>query len=230
MSLQHSELQQIIEWDVHNWGKCLPYWQAQSGLDWASSKALEIGSRNGGLSLWLAQNGASVICSDLQGPSDLAREKHIRNAVHNRIEYANINALNLPFDNELDAIAFKSVLGGLEEHGGANAHLRAIEQIHRSLRTDGELLFAENLLASPLHQMLRRHAVSWAREWHYPSLDEFLGWLSPFSAVRWQTAGFLGVLGRTENQRRALARVDSILLEHCVPQHWHYIVYGVAVK
>lgn len=230
MSLSESELQDIIEWDVRNWARCLPFWSAHSQLDWSNSSALEIGSRNGGLSLWLAKQGANVICSDVGGVSSQALEKHKRYTVKDQIQYSDINALNIPYTQELDAVAFKSVLGGLQEHGGTNAHLVALEQIHGSLRSGGELLFAENLLSSPIHQFLRRKAVSWAAEWHYPSINEFLGWLSPFSQVHYETIGFLGALGRSEQQRRLLAKADTHLIEHCVPGSWHYIVYGVAVK
>ena len=44
----------IIEWDVVNWSKALTFWEKYSKPITGGSKVLEIGSRNGGLSLYAA--------------------------------------------------------------------------------------------------------------------------------------------------------------------------------
>jgi hypothetical protein len=45
-------LEDIIGWDIPNWSVALDYWRSHTKLDLPSSRALEIGSRFGGISLW----------------------------------------------------------------------------------------------------------------------------------------------------------------------------------
>jgi len=41
----------IFEWDVENWSKSILFWESNSTNLFPNFKALEIGARNGGLSL-----------------------------------------------------------------------------------------------------------------------------------------------------------------------------------
>ena len=66
-------LEDIIEWDINNWSSAIEYWHMHRHSEWSSMKAIEIGSRHGGLSLWAALNGMDVLCTDLKGPSNEAR-------------------------------------------------------------------------------------------------------------------------------------------------------------
>ena len=52
------------------------------------------------------------MCSDLNGPSAIARENAQRFQLEN-IEFQELNALGLPYTNEFDFVLFKSVLGGI---------------------------------------------------------------------------------------------------------------------
>src|ERR1043165_4321410 len=86
----------IIEWDVSNWSVALDYWRQATSLELSNSQALELGARNGGLSLWLAANGCHVTCSDLHGPTPQARKLHRRYDVSHLITYEPIDAVNIP--------------------------------------------------------------------------------------------------------------------------------------
>jgi hypothetical protein len=42
----------IVQWDVKSWSRALDYWE--SNIDWSKiQNGLELGGREGGLSLWL---------------------------------------------------------------------------------------------------------------------------------------------------------------------------------
>jgi SAM-dependent methyltransferase len=223
-------LADIVEWDVANWACALPYWLQHSALRLGACQALEIGSRHGGLSLWLALCGADVVCSDLDGPTDLARQKHARYGVSSRVTYRDINALDIPYENTFDLVAVKSVLGGIGRDGHAERQHAAIEQMYRALKPGGELWFAENLTGSPLHRALRGRFVRWGTSWRYPSAGELTAFLQPFESIRCSTHGVLGALGRTERQRALLGRLDGLFVNALVPGSWRYIAFGVARK
>ena len=56
-------LKKIIQWDVKSWSKALLFWEKR--VDWDRvENGLELGGREGGLSLWLALKGKKVLCSD----------------------------------------------------------------------------------------------------------------------------------------------------------------------
>lgn len=221
----------IIEWDVKSWSTSLKFWLKESTLNMENSKGLEIGSRNGGLSLWLAMQGCHVICSDINGPTEKARELHNRYGLSNMIEYSNIDATDIPFDdNSFDVVVFKSVLGSIGHDNNKEAQAKAMEEIYRVLKPNGELFFAENLCASPLHKVLRENFVSWGRVWRYVSIDEMCEFLKRFSFKKYITTGFLAALGRSEGQRRALCTIDRLLANRFVPDRWKYIIVGVARK
>lgn len=220
----------FVEWDVRNWSAAPQFWMANTELDLRGTKALEIGSRHGGLSLWLAQQGAEVTCSDLEGPTARARAAHLAGGVAAHVRYAKLDALDLPFDGEFDLVMFKSVLGSLRASDQADAQRTAILGMHRALRPGGELFFAENLVGSGLHRLLRRHFVPWADHWRYIAVEEMGEWLSPFSSVTYRTVGFSAALGRTERQRALLGTLDRALLDRLVPESWRYVMIGVARK
>lgn len=223
-------LRAIIEWDIVNWSLALKYWQHHTEKDLRKVTALEIGSRGGGISLWLALQGAMVVCSDLGEPTLQARELHKRYGVSSRIRYEAIDASTMIKADQYDLIIFKSVLGGIGYGENRVKQQQTIAAIHRALKPDGELFFAENLTASPLHRFLRRRFTSWGARWRYITLEELSQFASVFSGVKYTTVGFLGVLGRTERQRAVLGWLDRALFAHLVPQAWRYIVIGVARK
>ena len=227
MRLSRRAIEDIIEWDVGNWSRALKLWEMEGGTDLKGCLALEIGGRNGGLSLWLALRGARTICSDLNGPSPRAVLLHRRYGVADLVEYRAIDVLDIPYgEGTFDVVAFKSVVGDL---GEKEKQRKAFGEIYRVLKPGGRLFFAENLRGSPIHMFLRSRFVSWGRSWRYLSLDDLEEFLSIFSRRRCETHGFLAALGRDERQRRFLSLLDS-LISPIVPPSWRYIAFGVAVK
>jgi SAM-dependent methyltransferase len=212
---------------VRNWSAALDFWPAHSTQKLADCTALELGSRNGGLSLWLALQGAHVICSDIDPPTEAALHKHQQGGVADRIEYRSISALDIPYRNELDVVVFKSVLGAL---GTRERQVEAISQIHASLKKGGELFFAENLTASPFHRFFRRSFVAWGSRWRYVSIREMRTFLAPFSRLECRALGFAGAFGRNEAQRNVLGMIDQTVFNAVVPESWRYIIVGVATK
>lgn len=222
---------EIIEWDVRNWSKSLKYWLNESTLDLVNCTALEIGSRNGGLSLWLAKQGCKVTCSDINGPSEKARHIHQKHGIGHLVQYREIDATNIPYENDFfDIVVFKSVLGGIGYNNNKDAQCKAMNEIYRVLRPGGELFFAENLVASPIHSLLRKYFISWGSNWRYISIPEIEEFLNPFSYKNLSFSGFLAALGRSEKQREILGLIDNICVNKITPNKWKYIVVGLAKK
>lgn len=219
----------FIEWDVRNWSSALNFWSAHTSQNLSNCSALELGSRNGGLSLWLALEGARVVCSDVVLPNHYAVQQHRDRSVSHLIKYQAIDATNIPYSNEFDIIVFKSLIGAL---GGGNGEFqaKAIMQMYKALKKGGELFFAENLTASPLHQSLRRRFVRWGKTWRYVSIPEMRQFLSSFSHVEYRTLGFTGAFGQGETQRNLFGILDQAILNHIVPENWRYIIVGIARK
>ncbi len=226
MELNDTAIKDIIEWDVVNWSKCLKFFDS-SDIGLKGKKALAIGERHGGLSLWLALNGAEVISTDLNGVSEEAKKKHREYEVENRISYSEQNILELGYpESTFDVVMFKSVIGAL---GKKELQQQAISEILRVLKPGGVLLFAENLVSSPLHGWLRKKFIKWATYWRYVTHGEVAEFCREFSHYKVSSAGFLGALGRNESQRKLLGLLDNFL-EKTVPRKYHYIIFVVAVK
>lgn len=222
--------QEFVEWDVRNWSEALNFWVEHTNQDISTCTALELGSRHGRLSLWLALQGARVLCSDVGQPSKGAIQEHQARGVSNLIQYESIDATRIPYTNQFDLVVFKSMLGALGESAGKAAQARAIAEMHKALKKGGELFFAENLIASPLHQTLRRRFVQWGIGWRYVSMEEMHEFLSPFSRVQYRTLGFAGAFGRGEMLRNVLGILDQAILSRLLPEKWRYITVGVATK
>ncbi|NOY36867.1 MAG: class I SAM-dependent methyltransferase [Chlorobi bacterium] len=217
-----------IEWDVVNWSRALGFWRKHSSLKWQGIKVLEIGGRYGGLSLWLAEQGADVLCTDKE---KIELPQHIipENKISGKIRYERLDALDIPFDKDFDIILFKSVLGGIGRNNQPGKQRKAIGEMYKALKPGGELFFAENLTASPLHRFFRKKFVRWGSEWRYVTIQEMLDDLRLFSEIKYTTAGFLGAFGRTEGMRKFLGYFDRAG-DRIVPSAWRYIIIGVAKK
>lgn len=199
---------EIIQWDVRSWQDALEFWALHRRQD--PKYALELGAREGFLSLWLKGICPHVICSDLQAPK-----------VH-FVHCEAINAMDIPYTGAFDVIVFKSMLGACEDQA------RVLCEIHKALKPGGELWFAENVEGSPFHRLFRR-LNPWAKHWNYPHMNYLRGLLYRFD-VEYKTTGFLAAFGRTEWQRDWLARLDEAIFNRIVPESWHYIMFGVARK
>lgn len=193
------------------------------------ANVLDVGSRNGGLSLMFAMLGCRVHCTDLTDPRGSAGALHRRYGVEERIVYQALDVLELDEVEEYDIVCFKSVLGGVGHHNNYDAQRKMIENIYCALKPGGYLLFAENTMASPLHRFLRKHCNAWGNYWRYVSLTEIDELCRPFSEVRWKSFGFLGALGRSETQREVLGSVDR-WCDRFLPAGARYCVSVVARK
>lgn len=227
--MQNLSANAIFQWDVRNWSKAIECWE-QSIREQQKGLALELGGREGGLSLWLASKGFQVICSDLSGAKETAQPFHQKMGITSQINYADLDAANIPFENHFDVIIFKSIIGGIGRNDNKEIQREVFTQIHKALKPGGKLLFAENLTASPLHRFFRKRFTKWSAYWRYLTLDEVNEFLAPFTNYEIHTTGFAGTFGRNEKQKNILAAVDERLLNKLMPQHWKYIAYGTATK
>jgi ubiquinone/menaquinone biosynthesis C-methylase UbiE len=226
MNTQDQFIKDVIEWDVVNWGKCIPFFVENSD-GFSGKKALAIGERHGGLSLWLAKHGATVVSTDLKGVSDEAKTMHHRYNVTSLISYEKADLTALKFlDDTFDIVIFKSVLGALRSKENQQ---KGISEIYRVLKPGGTLFFAENLVASSIHTYLRKRFIKWASYWRNITVDEAQEFSKKFSSFTFKTAGFTGAFGRSEQQRRILGKLDN-LLENAVPQKNRYIIFVVCKK
>ena len=222
-------IEDIIEWDVKNWSRSLRFWANFIELKDGGKNCLELGGRRGGLSLWLAINGHKVICSDVESPELEASKKHVKYSCIQNVRYESINATDIPYENKFDIVVFKSILGGISGNGRDELKQKAIFEIHKSLKPNGKLLFAENLESSVIHKMLRRNFISWGDRWNYLKFQEIDSLFSIFGNVQYETTGFFGAFGRSERQRRLLSHFDSVI-KPIIPKSKRYVVFGVAVK
>lgn len=224
-----TEAKDIIQWDVRTWSKALNYWKENTNWD-RVNKALELGAREGGLSLWLSQNNVSTICSDYTETEQRATPLHSRFDSAEKISYENIDATNIPYENHFDLIVFKSIVGGIGREDNIDIQQKVFDEIYKALKPGGTLLFAENLTATKLHQKLRARHNKWGSYWRYITLNELNSFLEAFSSYQIKTTGLLATLGRNEKQKDILARIDEICLNHITPANWHYVGYGIATK
>jgi len=227
----HKDLKrEILQWDTINWSLPLDFWERN--LPEAKGKliCLELGCREGGLSLWLALKGHIVIASDLQDTQTTASPLHRKYQLESQITYRDVNALSIPYENYFDIIIFKSILGGIGRNNNLENQRLVIDQIYKALKPGGRLLFAENGRATMLHEFFRKNFTKWGQSWRYVSVREMEDFLSPFSKVTIKTTGFTGVFGRTEKQKILLGKSDKYFFDKIIPASWKYIIYGVAVK
>ncbi|MCC7232747.1 MAG: class I SAM-dependent methyltransferase [Bacteroidia bacterium] len=219
----------ILRWDVKAWSPALDFWETR--VNWERvNNCLELGSREGGLSLWLAQKGKKVVCSDLENPENHASALHRKYGIQELVEYAAIDATSIPFENQFDLILFKSIIGGIGRNGRTDLQHRVFGQIQKALKPGGYLLFAENLRASILHQWLRRKYTPWGRSWRYLSVKELNEMMSAFQTVEIHATGFSSAFVRSHSFSAFFAGLDQKLLNYLIPADWKYIGYGMALK
>lgn len=223
-------IKDCIEWDVVNWSKALRFWEQNSELSMRKLDCLELGGRRGGLSLWLANLGNSVICSDLKNPKVSAEKIHARYNLSGEISYQSIDATHIPYENRFDIIIFKSILGGISRNGNKVLIQTVINQILKAIKPGGKLLFVENLKSSLLHQYFRKKFVRWGGDWNYLDVNDIKNYFEGFEEVKYECCGFLGAFGRVESQKNVMGKVDSKVFDKILSDNLKYIVYGVATK
>lgn len=224
--MDHHLTREIIQWDVRTWRRALPSWQRSIDAH-KPQRALAIGERDGGLSLWLALQGIDVLCTDRRDLPAGTRALHQRHGVSDRIAYdqQDATAIALP-DASFDVVVFKSVIGALRTK---ERQSQALREMHRVLKHGGVLLFAENMAGTLLHAWLRKRFVTWDSYWRYLRLPEDRDLFTPFARVDLHTTGLLANFGRSEEQRDLLARLDALLCP-ATPRSWHYVLFGACTK
>jgi len=229
ISLGDPAVTDILEWDVKSWFPALRYWD--DTVEWNQVEhVLDLGARRGGLSLYAALKGVSVVCSDRTGTEASARPLHDKYGLAESITYADIDATDIPYEGAFDLVMFKSVIGGVGYGDRKDRQHEVFRQIYKALKPGGMLIFAENLTASRVHRFLRKQFTRWGADWRYVTVPELREFTSEFSRTEIRTTGVSATFGRTEKQRSVLATIDRVILNAAVPFGARYIAYGCAVK
>lgn len=224
-------LNEAISWDVVNWSKAVAFWEDKLPEHLKGLRVLELGcGTNGGLTLWFAYRGAGVVCSGYGGVPPEPKAIHRKHSLVAGIIYENINALAIPYENKFDIICFKSMLGGIERDAGPGAAALVIAQIHKALKPGGKLLFAENLVATPLHSFLRKAFGAGKNKWHYFTIEEINSLAADKFEAESKMFGVTGLFGYSEPVRRILGNLDTMIFEKVLPKSVRYIYAGVWVK
>lgn len=226
----------MFEWDVKNWSKALELWLPalrECALQNKHPKAIDIGGRNGGLSLLAAVEGFDVLCTALTHPRESAHPILKKHKVEHSIDYAALDITDTaaiePYLGSFDVVLFKSILGGIGRNSRNDLQLKTLQNMRKLLKPGGFLCYAENLEGARLHRFFRRHFTRWGNDWNYPSYRS-LGQMLEEAGFKSHSAanGVLACFGRTEKQRVVLGKVDQSVLNRITPSRWKYIVYGVA--
>jgi hypothetical protein len=233
-------IKECIGWDCVNWGQSIKYFEQHVDFN-KVEKALElgIGYVGGGYSLYLESRDIQVISSDYKGVSDKVQSIHKPYEFSNLFEYKTIDATKIPYKNEFDLVIFKSILGGIARNNNIKLAEQVINEIFLSLKTNGALVFAENITASSLHMYLRNKF--WygkdgkdgkdEKGWKYLSIEELHSMISTkFDNYKYITKGYLGCFGRSESQKRLLGYIDKYLLDNIISEDSKYILFGVCKK
>ncbi|MBL7683108.1 MAG: class I SAM-dependent methyltransferase [Flavipsychrobacter sp.] len=228
-------LNDIIEWDVNNWSQALKIWQPAIDKLPRTAKVLAIGERNGGLTLWLALQGFTVLCTDRNGVTENAKMLHAKYGVTTNISYANLDIVNdTPSTAQYDLIIMKSVLGGLkEQYNKAESRTRvarqkAINNIYTMLQPGGVLLTADNLQGSYLLKTFRELKGK-NRQWYYFNMQELKTLFIHFSRTDVYTFGIIPTRFSKPLLNR-LAYALNKILKRFFPQGSSYISVTIASK
>ena len=220
----------IVEWDLRNWSRAIDFWDENNILnnDVHGKKVLDIGGRNGGLSLYWALKGAEVECTDInEAGFERARTLHRKYGVDSQINYHVLDALALHDDNKYDIITFKSVLGGIGRDNNYGNQCLAMQNIHKALKPGGWVVFVENLTGTFVHMWLRRK-VRHRNSWRYITLDEVFQLTKQYKFINYRTFGLLGGV-----MPGFMGNITSVVDSRCdmvLPDKWKYIVSVVAQK
>jgi len=187
---------------------------------------LELGGKNASLSLWAAEKGGLVTCSDIVGFENQYSQK-VNPIEKGSIRYEIIDALDIGLKETYDFILFKSMLGGIGRVGSEKLQMDVMRQVHKSLKKGGEVLFIENMRGVFIHQMYRKRYGATRNNWCYPSFSEFIKMSNIFSKVKCETFGVLGSSGNLLIKERT---AFDLKFEKIFPKSWRYIYAGIYQK
>ena len=216
----------FIDWDMPNWNRALQFLDDHKHTEFHGKKVLEIGAGSGGLSFWAALNGAEVICSDINEPSEVVINKVKKYKIKN-IKFEKFDALEIPYREEFDFVVFKSILGGISRSNNLSDLVKIMYGIHNVLKPAGQCLFIENMDGTYLHQYLRKRYGAGKNMWYYLSLEDFSVLSKPFKIIKYHTFGFLG--GGDFLFKNYRSKLDYYF-EKIIPQTWNYIYAGIYQK
>jgi 2-polyprenyl-3-methyl-5-hydroxy-6-metoxy-1,4-benzoquinol methylase len=233
MSQASNILKDSFGWDVVNWSRSALLWSKELPADLSGLKALEVGcgDRSGGLSLWLASQGAIVTASaDVDYSADMNRFLD-RYTLSGSVDFELIDVGAIPYTEQFDVVCMKSVLGGIGPGRHLDDQQAALNSIAASLKPGGKVLFVENMEATKFHMALRQRWGAARNQWHYYNFDQLEKLIAGAGLKSSQlgSTGFFGTLGRSEFQKRVLGWIDGVICP-LLPRSWHYIGYGVAHK
>jgi len=230
-------IDEIIEWDVENWGQLIRLWTPLLDTLPKGSKVLAIGERNGGLSTWLAMKGFEVCCTDRVYPTELAKANHAKHGLEGRITYAQFDVVHSDeaFYNRFDIVIAKSVIGGLKRvysdkrTRDFSVQQQAVQIIYKCLKPGGYFFSAENLQGGYLGRLLRRFTgkdIGWLHL-NWKELPElFSGW----ELVQLKAFGVVpGILFGNPVLKRLVCMANRYLLVF-LPASAKYIGFIVARK
>jgi len=227
----------IIEWDVHNWSQALPFWEeVLKQFIPSETKILALGERSGGLSIWLAQKGYKVICSDFGGIAENVQNEHKQYLGNDNIQYRDINIFKIPFsDHEFDIVIAKSVIGGLKliQSDKSTRSLEnqklAIQEIFRVLKDSGYFLGAENLVGHKAIQRLREFYKKGNIGWRHLNPNEVIELFAPFSKLKTKFFGLLPGLFKSNIVNLVIYKINT-MLDKILNDNHKYICFFCARK
>ena len=227
-NLSARELNDIINWDVETWKVILPVWEKELKLiNPVTATCIEVGSREGGISLWMTLKGFKITCSDIHYDLEEAKALHKKYKVTDQVRYQKTDLLNWEEPGKYDVIVFKSVLGALQTEERIQ---KAVDNIYWNLKPGGLLLFAENNQGSIFHQYLRKNYTDWGSSWFYFDDHSLQRIFSKFEPGSLHYNGVLSVAGNRTFLKGLISGLDKFFLNKVIPRKLRYIVYGVFKK
>ncbi len=225
----HGFMRDVTQWDTVSWTRAINAWKVSESK---GKKALGLGEAKGGLSLYFATLGCEVVCSDYQWMNSdekkAAEVLHHKYQVNDRITYKDIDATDIPYENEFDIIFFKSILGGIGRNGNHELISKVFDQAYKALKPGGKLYYAENLKGTRFLQWFRgRVSIAYKSGWTYFDEKKLISLEGKFTPIERHTFGCIACIGPTETIRSILGRID-ILLEKVVKDR--YIISCVLQK
>ncbi len=220
----------VVQWDIKNWSRAMSLWEKDLPDDLSGKKVLDIGGGGGGLSVFFALKGADVYCTDLTLDREAeARQNFEKWGVCDKIRYEQLDVTKMSYKQEFDIVVFKSVMGGVGWNNNYHNQQLMFENIYEGLKNGGTLYFAENLVASPLHQWARKKFAKWGTSWRYITIEEAKELATRFKSFTYATYGILGVFGRKTFLAEVFGTIDSVF-DRFVKEHNRYIISAVCKK